>query len=317
MSNMMESLFPQNETPDLAALTQSLTDAFPQVGEIAPLTLLGIGFGSVAVKTAGGVVVRVARNAYAQAAHTREARLLPAIRQRLPTAIPDPRWRAESTEGLPYGAIAYPRLSGIPLTPERLTEANTPTLAHELATFLLALHRIPLDEALTLGVVSAERRRLADAEQSGAALVILRAGLTRDEFAAVERWYVGRRADETLTQYPLTLLHGDLWYENILVDDEAAHIVGVVDFEHAGIGDPADDLATLRYLSEGFSQAVMTEYLAMSDPTIPGEQFDQRVRACWEAREFLGVGFAALYDPAELPDAIEKLRRGPILAALG
>ena len=155
---------------------------------------------------------------------------------------------------------------------------------------------------------------LSNAEQSGAALVILRAALAHNEFTTVEHWYAERRADETLAQYQPALLHGDLWYENILVDDEAAHIVGVVDFENAGIGDPAEDLAPLRYLGDKFPRLVSAEYLVMSDPTTPGEQLERRIQACWEAREFLSVGFAALYDPAELPDAIEKLRSEPFLS---
>ncbi|HLY31692.1 MAG TPA: phosphotransferase [Ktedonobacterales bacterium] len=313
----MESIYPQNETPDLETLTQTLADVFPQIGEIAPLKLFGAGFGAAVVETAGGVVVRIARNAYAQASLARQAQLLPAVRQQLPVAIPEPRWQAEPSPAAPFGAIAYPRLPGSPLTPGRLAADNAPTLAHDLAAFLFALHHFPVDEAITLGALPVEERKLVAAEQSGAAVAILRAGLTPDEFATVERWYAATRADAPLSAFTPALLHGDLWYENILVDDEAAHITGVVDFENMGIGDPAEDLATLLYLGDEFQRLVVAEYLIMNEPDALGDNLDQRVRVRWEMREFLGVGFAALYDLAELPDALEKLRRGPIFREAG
>lgn len=90
------------------------------------------------------------------------------------------------------------------------------------------------------------------------------------------------------------------------MDDAARHVLGVVDFERAAEGDPAEDFAALSYLGEPFVAQTFAAYRALGGD--PGERLAERVAYYRRKREFLGVGFAAQYDPAELADAIAKLR---------
>ena len=51
-------------------------------------------------------------------------------------------------------------------------------------------------------------------------------------------------------------IHGDLWYENYILNDNN-ELVGIVDFEGSGMGDPAYDIAALYYLGTGFINMIM------------------------------------------------------------
>jgi len=57
---------------------------------------------------------------------------------------------------------------------------------------------------------------------------------------AVEEYY-GIRSELKHTAY----LHGDIWAENVIVDDDG-NLVGLIDWEHADVGDPHWDFRMIR-----------------------------------------------------------------------
>ncbi len=127
-----------------------------------------------------------------------------------------------------------------------------------------------------------------------------------------------------MRRYTPALCHGDLWYENILVDDRSAAdgaadgaattVAGVVDFEGAAVGDPARDFATGFHLGAAFARAVLGAYQELGGVLDDG--VEHRVRRLWEAREFDGLAFALQHDDAaEIRDALAKVRAGPILSS--
>ena len=297
---------------ELDRIGEALAMAFPALSGVTPVGVLGAGFRSVAVETAEGQVFRIARNRAAAAGHAREARLLPALRSRVPVAIPDPRWHAGPSAQFPFGVIGYPKLPGTPLSPALLSRADKTALAAGLAAFLLALHRFPVEEARALGLPGPGERERELATLRGEVLPPLRAALAAEEYRAVSRWWDAFLADERLRRYAPVLQHGDLWYENILADDAGRTVVGVVDFEHAAVGDPAQDFATQLHLGEAFAARVIAAYRALGGVLDAG--FRHRLRKLWELREFGGIQFAVRYDdPVEFADGVRKLRAGPIL----
>lgn len=99
----------------------------------------------------------------------------------------------------------------------------------------------------------------------------------------------------------------DPWYGNLLVD-EAGRLVAVLDWEAAGIGDPADDFAAQLYLGAAFLDAVLVAYQAAGGRVDDALRLGARRR--WEGRELGGISDAlALGDEQEVRDAIEKVRR--------
>jgi aminoglycoside phosphotransferase (APT) family kinase protein len=300
--------------PTLADFGPPLQACFPALGPITPRRVLGAGFRSVAIATAEGQDFRLARNAAAAAGYAKERRLLPALRPHLPLPIPDPQWVAGPSAAFPFGVIGYPLLPGRPLTPADLARGHRARLAADLAAFLRALHRVPLAEVAALGLPGPADRAARWEAMRATTLPMLRDRLSADEYVLVARWWDRLLADPRLGDYQPVLHHGDLWYENLLVDEGATRLTGVVDFEDAALGDPAQDFATLLHLDESFAAQVSVAYAAAGGAL--DATFAYRRQRLWELREFEGLAFAIrTADADEIADALAKLRRGPILRA--
>jgi aminoglycoside phosphotransferase (APT) family kinase protein len=301
-----------NNMDALDAIGAGLRATFPGLHVARPLRVLGEGFHSLAIETGDGLVFRVARNDEATVGQAREAALLPVLHSRVPLAIPEPRWHAGPSERFPFGVIGYRKVPGIPLDPSRLTQASLYGVASALAAFLHALHRFPIAEALAAGVYGHDNLNVRLEALCADVLPSLRLALHRDELRRVEIWWDALLADPALSLQTPVLCHGDLWYENVLVDDACRTVSGVVDFEAANVGDPAQDFAALRHLGDRATGAVIEAYRALGD-RLDGT-FAHRLQRYWELREFEGIRFAVVHaDEDEFADSVRKLRGGALL----
>src|SRR5258708_11947469 len=113
-----------NNHYDLNRLGAYLLKAFPGLGVITPLRVLGAGFNSTAIETAEGLVFRIGKNDLAAQGYVKEAQLLPVLAGYLPIQIPDPQWHVRTSSDFPFGVIGYPKLPGMPLSRERLASTN-------------------------------------------------------------------------------------------------------------------------------------------------------------------------------------------------
>ncbi len=296
---------------DLSELGSALRATFPTLPAITPVRVLGAGFRNVTVETTEGLIFRIGRNAAAAEGHIVEARLLPTLASHVPVAIPNPSWRAGPSPRFPFGVLGYHLLPGVSLAPQRLSDSALDGIAVALAHFLLALHRFPAAEALACGVPGSQERWSRLERMRDEILPTLHSLLADDEYTHVARWWADILADETLRAAAPVLCHGDLWYENILVNPSAATLTGVVDFENAALADLAQDFATQMHLGRRFTAYVIAAYRAAGGAI--GARFSHRLRRHWELREFDGLYFALQTgDAAETADAISKLRSGPL-----
>ena len=248
----------------LDAVAAAIAEACPDAAPVAPLRLLGEGFFSVALATASGAVFRLGTSPDVYARYEKEWRLLPWLAGRgLPTAIPAPRWLLPPGGAFPFGGIGYPLLPGRPLLPGVLTRGDRPALARQIAAFNLAMHRLPAEEARALGGPGRDAERRWNAAYRDASLLALPELLTAEELQRLERWWDEILSDERMAAYEPVLVHGDTSEENLLVDETASKLIGVLDFEHATIGDPAHDFRQLPYLGGEFLDAVLAAYRAL------------------------------------------------------
>lgn len=292
---------------NLTRAAEDLRTVFPQLGTVGPLRVVGSGFGSIVVETAEGALFRIGKDKAVARAYAMESRLLPSLAARVPLPIPELRWYAGTSALFPSGVIGYPKLEGTPLLPASLSRLDAARIASDLGQFLVALHRFPVEEAKALGVpgpVGNEQIR-ARGER---VLPVLRRALSTSEYRVVLSWWDALLGDVGFWIHEPALRHGDLWYENILVDETGHHVTGVIDFDDAAIGDPVQDFATLLYLGEPFTRRVVAAYLTAGGTL--GGHFAHRVQRWWELREFNLPD-----DPAELSDQLRKLRHGPIFEA--
>jgi aminoglycoside 2''-phosphotransferase len=297
---------------DIDQIARGLTKAFADVERITPVRVLGEGFSSLAVETAGGMIFRIAKTAPAGARFAKEYAHLASLQPYLPVAIPQPQWYLPNSDDFPFGVIGYVKLPGDPLEPEYITSrSQAQEIAGQIANFILALQGIPTDQFSTLRPT--HDLRASRAEQRDKVMPALRILLQPDEYGAVVKWWEAFLADERLSDYTPVVLHGDFWYGNLLF--EGSRLAGVVDFEELAIGDPALDFVPQLYLGETFLKLVVDTHRDAGGVT--DEHFEHRLRASWAFREFGGLQYALEYDATELDDAIYKLRQGPILNRSG
>jgi aminoglycoside 2''-phosphotransferase len=297
---------------DLQRLGEGLRASFPKLNSVTPVRVLGYGFRSVAVETAEGLVFRVARNQAAAKRYTIERKLLPALQGRLPVQVPNPQFYAGPSKQFPFGVIGYQKLPGMSLSPEMLTDSNQQHITSDVAAFLLALHRFPVQEALQLGLLGSQTRRAELESIRDIVLSALQQLVKHNEHGIVATWWDDFLRDPTMETYSPVLQHGDLWYENILVEREPPRVVGVVDWENAAVGDPALDFSTQLHMGKQFADMVIRTYCDAGG--VLDATFNHRMQKLWELREFGGLSFALqANDTAEIQDALRKLRKGPVL----
>lgn len=301
------------EEMNLTAIGQALQRAFPGLSEISPLQLIGWGFSSWVVETAGGVVFRIGRSAEVGERYAREVQALPRLKPYLPVDIPQPVWYLPASGDFPYGLMGYPKLPGNPLDFASVTSLRREReLAEQMAQILLALHRVPLEILPFKEDPDGNYRRWK--AQYAYVKPTLRAALKPDEYRLVNSWWEAFLEDSAMRRYNPVFQHGDFWFGNFL--SEGGRITGLLDFENMSAGDPAVDFTPLLYLGERFYRQVLRFYQESGGAGDAG--FEHRLRQWWALREFSGLEWSIRRnDREELEDSIAKIRRGPILHPAG
>jgi len=171
----------------------------------------------------------------------REARVLAALAPHLPAPAAEIVATGKPGPDFPRGWKVRRWIAGQPAG----TGASV-RLATDLASFLRALHAVPVANGLG---PEGPGGALADFEDT------LCDGLDQIEApardAARDLWNLALRSD---WQHAPLWVHGDLLPRRILVDDGGG-LAGVLGFDHAGLGDPARDLAIASLLFRGESRA--------------------------------------------------------------
>jgi aminoglycoside 2''-phosphotransferase len=294
---------------NLHEIEAELRAVFPSLDIPSPLSVVGSGFNSIVVEAGGTIIFRIAKNSVAQEGYEKETTCLPIIGPHIPFLIPNPKCYIKSSTYFPFAVIAYDKIPGLPLQPNTRNNANLSLLARDTARFLFALHHIPTDSLALKNSINHASKWEAQYQKI---LPILRTELTLTEFSLIKQWWDDFLVDSKMRQYNPVIQHGDLWYENMLVNSSMDRLIGIIDWEQLSIGDPAQDFATLFHLSEKFVRLVIRAYQSLGGAL--DQHFEYRMQRLWEAREFEGLYYAIKFDdPIELKDAIHKLRHGPIL----
>jgi aminoglycoside phosphotransferase (APT) family kinase protein len=303
----MTRVTPNNHHDDIAnPIRQSLATWFP---DLAPdgWALLGLGYGSMVFEQRPGqVIARLSRSSEARKRLQATMAVLQALHDRTSFAVPRIFWSLDPGQDVsaPFGALAYRTLAGEPLSPATIGQDT----AGSLTGALIEIHRVTADRSLALGLPS-----LADQErfrQSSYATIrdLLCRHLSPGQFRLVDAWHA---SSPPLPERP-ALVHGDFWQENLLADPASGRLTGVLDWENAMMGDPAQDFGPLRHLDRALAENVLVHYLERTgdDPAT----FRERLWWHWQGREFSGIYLAhQMHDAAEVGDGLRKLREGALL----
>lgn len=181
-------------------------------------------------------------------------------------SLPIPRYTYFSDQGcdlFPWPVAGYRRLHGVSFESLELGSTRALRLAAQIAVFLSELH------SLTAGQLAEARFALFDPERAAAAQRRFYEQIQTHAFAilspAQRAWT--RDLFESFLNNPQSwdffpvLIHGDFDSSNILCDPAGETIVGIIDFEETGFGDPAWDFCALRAeFGPAFLDRLLTAY---------------------------------------------------------
>jgi aminoglycoside 2''-phosphotransferase len=214
-----------------------------------------------------------------------ERRVYESLQPVLPMPIPRYEYYAEGCPPFERPVAGYRKLPGIALDRCAFDRATLSRVAGQIGHFLSDLHGTTADVAAGAGIPAIppsqhrEEQRALYAEVRRCAFPLL----DGEERAWAEALFEPFLADDANWRYELRLTHGDFDSTNILCDPESGDVVGIIDFEDAGLGDPAWDFcALLAEHGSGFLQELEAGYGLPLDA-----RFGQRV--AFHARRILFV----------------------------
>lgn len=250
------------------------------------LDTMGLDFLAVHARDPDGTrwIVRAPRRADVAAGAAVEARVLAAVRDTLPVAVPD--WRIADD------VIAYPRLS---CTPVVTLENGAPvwngvdpaaparSFLTAIGSTLAALQRVT-DARLPARTISEERAECARIVQRSRELIDPPASIT----ARWQRWI----DDDSMWPTHVALSHGDMHPGHLLLDESGA-LCGILDWTEARVGDPGIDFAmmlrcfgraSLDTIVEAFAANGGTMWQRVIDHAVERESLFPASAADWAAR---------------------------------
>jgi aminoglycoside phosphotransferase (APT) family kinase protein len=218
-------------------LARRLLAQFPEL-EVGELRLLAYGWDYTVWAVDDRYAFRFPRRQIGIEGTEREIAVLPRLAPLLPLPVPAPLFVGGATEEYPWPFFGSALLAGRETADAGLDDDGRVAVALQLAGFLRTLHAVELDLELPVDVnrradmsyrVPIARETLAQLEglgawQQPAGLAVL--------LDSAERLPVGE---------PLAVVHGDLHFRQVLVDDR--RVTGIIDWVDVCRSDPAIDLS--------------------------------------------------------------------------
>jgi len=284
-----------------------IKDLFPEI-EIGSLRRIEQGWDNLLLEIDEALLFRFPRRLEQEPQLLKEIRLLPRLAEVLPLAVPNPSFVYEGGGHYASPFFGYRKIGGVPLSREHFASDHTQRLVRQLAGFLSALHRFPLQLAREVGLPlngaqewREDYQRLF--EQVRNAVFPGLDAPVQAKWSA--RWNEFLEHEENFHFAPV-LVHRDLTMEHILCDPDSLTVTGVIDWGDATVGDPAIDFTgmLLDYGTTVMEQALQ-HYQAEIDDTLRG-------RAAFYAQlvPFYEVLYGLAIDDAEYVDqGLERLHR--------
>lgn len=252
-----------DEAPTDAELVARLVvDQFPHWSDLPIAPVPSAGTDNAIYRLGDDMAVRLPRTAGAAARLDKEHVWLPRVTPSLPLATPTPLERGGPAHGFPWAWSVYRWLEGETATLDRIRDLGQ--AATDVAGFIDAFHRIDASDGPPPGRENSHRGvPLALWDRSTrAAIDRLRDDL--DTAAVTVAWEAALMAPEW--DGPPVWIHGDLWQENLLVDEEG-RICAVIDFGCLGVGDPACDLIVVWNMLTTDARRIFRSVLDVDDAT--------------------------------------------------
>lgn len=224
---------------------ECIAAACPELG-LETVELFRAGQNNQLILVNGELIFRFPRYGSGADRLRRELAILRAAGPRLP--LPTPEYIYYNLDDRAGRAFAgYRMLPGRPLWPQDFRrigdEGTVERLAEDIASFLQTLHAVPPD---TVDIPQAPSDSPAIwREILGRIEEVVFPRLTAEARAWTGEQFDAFLGDGERFTFDNALRHGDFGSSNTLYSAEEQRVVGMIDFGHAGIGDPAVDFAGL------------------------------------------------------------------------
>jgi len=245
---------------DVQYCLEHIRSRFPDLAiqHVVPITE---GWDSLVLEINGEWIFRFPRRPAVAAQHRKEIALLPALANLLPVHLPCFDYVAAEFVG-------YRKIEGAQLAGRHITSENKAGIAGQLADFLAALHRFPVEQAAELGLPYgspvAWRQKYVGLQHRTTEL--LAAHLSAAEKQRLDHFWERHWQNERHFQFSPTLIHGDLTGDHVLYDPASGSITGIIDWGDAAIGDSALDFAGFVWdYGKRFAEAVAQTYTPETD----------------------------------------------------
>jgi aminoglycoside 2''-phosphotransferase len=227
---------------------------FPRLGAIVTFEPIGEGWTCDTYEVDGAWIVQFPRERRAEDTLRKQIAMLPEIAAEVSGAVPEP----ELVSPDPV-IMGYRKLEG-----RSIVDADDDGVWPErLGRFLYDLHMIP-PEYLGLrapGAATVREERRAELATMRERVFPLLSPAERAGFEDRFDLYLG---DDDLWRFATCVTHNDLGPEHILVGP-AGDLAGVIDWEEAGIGDPAWDFAWLLGARPAAGERALAAYGGLPD----------------------------------------------------
>ena len=285
-----------------------LIATFPAEEIILPIKNIGEGYASEVVESHNGVVFKIAKNHRAQQTYNKEQKLLLFLSSKIEGFdIPYPKYYIESSNAFPYGLIGYNRVDGDIFDPIKVNSENLESIASRVAEFLHQLHNIDITSAeianMGLGTVPPPLEEVKETWINSFSW--LKSNLYDENYRKLKVLWKEAENFWEIVANPAVLVHGDMWFENILVDKDF-NVVGIIDFGNAAIGDKAIDFAVQNYVNHQFWDEVIRQYIRLGGDI--GENLEKRMKYLLAIREIYGLEYQIMINDID-SDTLDKIKR--------
>ena len=143
------------------------------------------------------------------------------------------------------GVLIYKMIKGHTFRKEDIPNVNLDNIAKVIANFFNELYNIKIPfnkESFIINEIDITKKSVN----------LLKNYLNKEDYTKIVEQF-NEYKNYLLTFDDYHFIHGDLWYENYILDDNN-NLIGIVDFEGSTMGDPAYDIAALYYLGDDDSK---------------------------------------------------------------
>ncbi|MEX3619905.1 phosphotransferase [Paenibacillus glucanolyticus] len=244
---------------------QLLNLQFPRLASL-PIREIGNGWDNTVYRVGDEYVFRFPRRQVAVDLLRTEARILPKLAGYITVPYAKPLFFGKESTHYPAPFLGYSYIPG--KFPIRISDDARAQSAAALAKFLKNLHVFPVEVAQQEGILF-DQRNLTDLagrkERMLDFLSRFNLYITQEELDEIANYLQGITLERV--EHRQVLLHGDLHFKNMLVDDSGI-LAGIIDWGDVNIGHPACDLSiAYSYLPPASRQAFYDIYGEVDDET--------------------------------------------------